>query len=61
MSQPLPFVPQSAINMQALKASCSSCSMHQLCLPLGLEDSEISRLDQVIGGRRRVAKDERLY
>jgi CRP/FNR family transcriptional regulator len=35
--------------------------MHQLCLPLGLDDAEINRLDQVINRRRRVAKDERLY
>lgn len=61
MNQPLPFVPQSSVNLNALKASCANCSMHQLCLPLGLEDQEISRLDQIIGGRRRVAKDERLY
>jgi CRP/FNR family transcriptional regulator, anaerobic regulatory protein len=35
--------------------------MHQLCLPMGLDDADISRLDQIIGRRRRVARDERLY
>lgn len=35
--------------------------MHQLCLPMGLDDADINRLDQIIGRRRRLARDERLY
>jgi CRP/FNR family transcriptional regulator len=35
--------------------------MHQLCLPMGLDAGEMNRLDAVIGLRRRLAKDERLY
>ena len=35
--------------------------MHQLCLPMGLDDADLNRLDQIIGQRRRIAKDERLY
>lgn len=53
-----PSAPSLAI--QAL-TSCAQCSMHQLCLPMGLEDADIVRLDQIIGRRRRVARDERLY
>ena len=61
MSQPLPFVPSTTLNVLALKASCGSCSMHQLCLPMGLDEAEIVRLDQVVDKRRRIARDERLY
>jgi CRP/FNR family transcriptional regulator len=61
MPQPLSFVETPALNMNALKASCAACSMHQLCLPMGLDDADIIRLDQVIGQRRRLARDERLY
>jgi CRP/FNR family transcriptional regulator len=50
-----------AVDISILKASCGNCSMHQLCLPMGLEEREITRLDQIIGSRRRVARDERLY
>src|SRR5438067_308097 len=53
--------PLQAIKLPALKASCAACSMHQLCLPMGLEDADIDRLDRIIGGRRRLARDERLY
>ena len=49
------------LNISALKASCSSCSMHQLCLPMGLDEIDLNRLDQIIGQRRRIARDERLY
>jgi CRP/FNR family transcriptional regulator len=33
----------------------------QLCLPLGLDDADLSRLDQAIGRVRRLARDERLF
>jgi len=49
------------ISINALKASCSACSMHQLCLPMGLEDADIDRLDKIIGKRRRLERDEALY
>ena len=49
------------LNVSALKASCSACSMHQLCLPMGLEDADIDRLDKIIGRRRRLERDEALY
>jgi CRP/FNR family transcriptional regulator len=35
--------------------------MHQLCLPMGLNDTDINRLDQIIGRRRRISRDESLY
>ncbi|HEU4374457.1 MAG TPA: fumarate/nitrate reduction transcriptional regulator Fnr [Telluria sp.] len=61
MSQPMPFVASPQLNVSALKASCASCSMHQLCLPMGLDEFDITRLDEVIGRRRRIQRDERLY
>jgi CRP/FNR family transcriptional regulator len=61
MTPSLPLTPSARLNVTELKASCSACSMHQLCLPMGLDDAEIIRLDEVIGRRRRLARDERLY
>jgi CRP/FNR family transcriptional regulator len=49
------------VSIPALKASCAACSMHQLCLPMGLADADIDRLDKIIGRRRRLAKDDALY
>ena len=53
--------PASSVNVTALKASCSACSMHQLCLPMGLDDEDMSRLDAIIGRRRKVLRDTHLY
>jgi CRP/FNR family transcriptional regulator len=61
MPKPLTFVDPATVNLSALKASCAACSMHQLCLPMGLDEADISRLDQIIGRRRRLVRDERLY
>jgi CRP/FNR family transcriptional regulator len=35
--------------------------MHQLCLPMGLGDTDLEKLDQIIGRRRKVRKDTLLY
>ncbi len=61
MNQPVALPGQSPFSIQALKTSCAACSMHQLCLPMGLDQAEINRLDQIIGARRRLGKDDRLY
>jgi len=47
-------------NIQALCSNCSSCSAHQLCLPMGLNAQETQQFDHIIG-RRRIARDARLY
>ena len=61
MTRPLSHVASPTLNIQALKASCAGCSMHQLCLPMGLDEADIHRLDQIMGRRRRVQRGEHLY
>ena len=61
MTQPAPMTAASPISINTLRSSCSTCSMHQLCLPIGLGESDMHRLDQIIGRRRKVAKDSLLY
>ncbi len=39
---------------------CSVCSFKKLCLPVGLDEQEVNRLDKMIR-RRRVLRDEPLY
>jgi CRP/FNR family transcriptional regulator len=39
---------------------CAVCGLKNLCLPVGLNDAEVSRLDKIIGRRRRVERDENL-
>ncbi len=44
-----------------LKASCGVCSMRHLCLPMGLDEGDMQRLDQLIQQRRKVPKGGHLY
>lgn len=55
-----PFRAPPLLDVRALRTSCSSCSMHQLCLPMGLDEPEMQKLDGIIG-RRRVSREASLY
>jgi CRP/FNR family transcriptional regulator len=49
------------LSVEELRTRCSSCSMHELCLPMGLDEVDMERLDRIIGRRRKVARDNSLY
>ena len=53
-----PVVP---IRPQALKVACSSCNLRELCLPVGLSDGELQRLDSLVETRRSMRRGEALY
>ena len=56
------FAEMKALDSQATpRTGCGNCSMHALCLPMGLERAEVEKLDKVIGKRRRIKRDEPLY
>jgi len=52
---------QSVINLDDLRAKCKSCSLYQLCLPLGLEEGDLDKLESIIKRRRVVEKGAYLY
>lgn len=49
------------ITVAGLKSACSQCNLQELCLPFGLDDSEINRLDELVGARRKVKRQQHLY
>ena len=49
------------INITSIKAACKDCSLHELCLPLGLGESDMAALDSAIKRRRTLKKGEMLY
>src|SRR5262245_50833072 len=49
------------ISIQQLKTVCSSCSLRELCLPMGLSPQEVDQLDQLVYTRKKVKRGESLY
>jgi len=48
-------------NIRDLKAHCSSCTLRELCLPVGLDQDGLEQLDAAVATRRRIRKTETLY
>lgn len=49
------------LTLPVIKTACSNCNLRELCLPLGLNEAEIARLDELVSNRRRVKRGEHLY
>ena len=49
------------INFKSLKASCKNCSLVELCLPRGLNNTDLHTLDDVIQQRRIAQKNETIF
>ena len=49
------------ITLAVIKTACSNCNLRELCLPLGLSEAELDRLDDLVSTRRRVKRGEYLY
>lgn len=47
--------------LQPMKTLCSTCSLRELCLPVGLAPDEFAQLDAVIRQSRRLKKGEYLF
>ncbi len=43
------------------QSRCSTCSLHHLCLPTGLGEAEMQRLEKIVVNRRKVARDSALF
>lgn len=48
-------------DLSVLKAACSTCSLRELCLPIGLDTEDLARLDTIINRRRRVKAGQHIY
>jgi CRP/FNR family transcriptional regulator len=58
----MPVVPPSgAVSTTQRKVQCSSCHLRELCLPGGMEGSDVERLDSMMFSRRRVRSGQALY
>jgi CRP/FNR family transcriptional regulator, anaerobic regulatory protein len=49
------------MDIQSIKVACSSCNLRELCLPVGLSEDEMVKLDNVISTRRRIKRGSALF
>jgi len=49
------------IDVNKLKTACATCSLHELCLPAGLNQNELKIFDQLFNRRRPVKRGDYLY
>jgi CRP/FNR family transcriptional regulator, anaerobic regulatory protein len=49
------------MNPENIKAACSSCTLRELCMPVGLTPGELKRIDEMVTSRRKVRRRELLF
>ena len=52
---------ETRLSIPALKAACSACSLRELCLPTGLNQEDIQKLDAAIDRRRLLKAGQHVY
>src|SRR5688572_17160715 len=45
----------------SMKVACSNCNLRELCMPTGLSDGDLARLDEVISARGKVRRKTALF
>ncbi|HWI83313.1 fumarate/nitrate reduction transcriptional regulator Fnr [Ramlibacter sp.] len=59
------FLPPGAVALRApaapVKTQCSTCHLRELCLPAGMSEVDLTRLDQLSFTRRKIKAGETLY
>ncbi len=49
------------VTPQAMKVACSSCNLRELCMPVGLDEAQLERIDDVVAMRRKVKRGGSLF
>lgn len=49
------------LDLSQLRRSCSSCALHELCLPAGIGSDDLARLDSTVKDRRTLDQGSTLY
>ena len=49
------------MNPLTIKVACSNCNLRELCMPVGLNDEQLQRIDEVVAVRRKVKRGGTLF
>ncbi|GAA3980712.1 fumarate/nitrate reduction transcriptional regulator Fnr [Comamonas faecalis] len=45
----------------AFKVACSNCNLRELCMPVGLNDQQMQRIDDIVATRRKIKRGGSLF
>ncbi|WP_148715151.1 fumarate/nitrate reduction transcriptional regulator Fnr [Chitinolyticbacter meiyuanensis] len=57
----LSTIPVQDISIKHLRQACSTCSLRELCLPIGLSADEMKQVDELVTQGRPIKRGEALY
>ena len=46
---------------ETIKVACSNCNLRELCMPMGLSEHDLQRLDEVVATRRKIKRGSTLF
>ena len=49
------------VRLEPFKVACSSSNLRELCLPVGVSNAQMERLDEIVSSRRAIARGEALF
>ena len=49
------------MKIEAFKVACSSCNLRELCLPVGLSEPQLEKLDTLVATRKTVKRGDALF
>ncbi|GAB2459144.1 MAG: fumarate/nitrate reduction transcriptional regulator Fnr [Comamonas sp.] len=49
------------MSTNAIKVACSNCNLRELCMPVGLSNEQMQRLDEVVATRRKLKRGGTLF
>lgn len=52
---------RNVVTLGALKAACSTCNLHDLCLPRGLSDADVAELERIVDRTRPHSRGKALF
>jgi len=49
------------MNPSSIKVACSNCNLRELCMPVGLSDTDMQRIDDIVATRRKIKRGTPLF
>jgi len=49
------------ITPSAIKVACSNCNLRELCMPMGLSEQDLDKIDELVATRKKIKKGDFLF